>query len=177
MSQSNLEQKLISLTQKQVEVKEQSKMTGKTILKSLYSEAYMMKDGDEKKKALAKISILFGTYKKYLQVFPLTDDDIYLKVSQIFKTEYDHRVTLQKEMALLTDEIRDVQHAMDYKIDEASRDKKARIVARVSNKQHLIASASKRERKERDVAGSNAMLLEWQKGKKRAKGGGSRDAM
>ena len=106
MSQPQLETKLMSLTQKLEEKKEEKKQNGKAVMRAMHAKVKAMPEGDERKVEETKLQIILGTLKKYDQSFKgfTHDDTIFLRVSQVFKAEYDSRITIPHEIAELEQE-------------------------------------------------------------------------
>ena len=135
---------------------------------------------------ICKLQILLGTLQKYDQMFNgfNHDDTMFLRVSQVFKAEYDSRVTFPHEISELEKEYQDIEEALDEVIDRASRAKKERTKNRVKHKRESVQKKKEEERKrlKRDFAASNQQLLKWQepshnKKKKSAGAGSSSDAL
>lgn len=145
-----------------------------------------MPENDERKMEETKLQILLGTLKKYDQTFNgfSHDDTIFLRVSQVFKAEYDSRITLPHEIAELEKETQNVSEVLEEVIDRAAQMRKEKVVNRVKQKTESAQKASKEERKreKRNFAASNQQLLKWQepsykKKKKKSAGGSSFDAL
>ena len=182
MTQPQLEAKLMAVTEKLEEKKLQKKHNGKAVLRAIHTKVKTMEEGDERKAEEQKLQILLGTLQKYDQMFNgfNHDDNIFLRVSQVFKAEYDSRVTFPHEVAELEAEYEDIEEALDEVIDSASRAKKERTKNRVKHKRESVQNKKKEERKrlKRDFAASNQQLLKWQqpmynKKKKPSAGAGS----
>ena len=137
----------MAVTEKLEEKKLQKKQNGKAVLRAIHTAVKTMEEGDERKMEEQKLQILLGTLQKYDQMFNgfNHDDTMFLRVSQVFKAEYDSRVTFPHEISELENEYEAIEEALDEVIDRAGRAKKERTKNRVKHKRESVHKKKEEE--------------------------------
>ena len=165
MSKANLESKLLSLAIKIEECQIAKQKTGKYMLRQLYKKVKLMPEGKAKTLARANVKMIHSTFNEYVNAFKgaTEDNSIFLELSQVFKAEYDSRVTFPNEIMLLQEKISRIERILEEKMKERMQKEIARSHERIKHMLECMQYAGKkRKNTQRDLAAEDAMISSWQ---------------
>ena len=163
MNKTALQFTLLEIAEKIKECKFAKQTTGKSVLRQIDEQVKAMPEGDAKTDASARARILLGTFNEYVNGFNgLTEDNsLFLKLSQIFKAEYDSRVTFPNQIVELEATTLSIKCVLEEK--ERGQKKVARMKECVQNMLDCVQySEKKREKVKRNFAAEDAMIMSWQ---------------